>query len=401
MSGRAVAALTLGLMGLGASACPSKPAPAPDAGRTAQAPTPPPPSVRTATAADPGQPLPESARLAEQTLARLEAWVRPGASDPTNAWALAHGLTGFGAEHTASDGRRAIEVLSHDFIRTEGEGATKRYHFPEKAADGQPVEPHTDLIVKSMLEAGVPLVARLPLRDGGGVSLDALLGELLGRLRLPADDAGWHDFAWTLGAAIGADRATTPSGPALAEAALAYVEGQQSFLVPAMRARRPELVEKRKQLIYSHTCGGLHVMQAALQAVARHGDAAAKARALEQLEILFFRWQAERVIYMRTRRENPQYAILLRTQELKFHGHVLETLALAHRWGLLPATGENRTRAGLVLRDLAATVEALEEAYADLPKVRKSREQTYLDLIGDGCHAIRGLRGALVAFFRA
>src|SRR5688500_7638100 len=44
--------------------------------------------------------------------AKLERWVKGGASDPGNGWALAHGLVGYGRDLQAGDGRLAIEAIA-------------------------------------------------------------------------------------------------------------------------------------------------------------------------------------------------------------------------------------------------------------------------------------------------
>jgi hypothetical protein len=79
---------------------------------------------------------------------------------------------------------------------------------------------------------------------------------------------------------------------------------------------------------------------------------------------------------------------------------VLETLALAHRWGAFPDDPQSQEQIAEIAGDLVRVVDALRSDYQRLGPIRSAREQTYLDLIGDGCHAIRGLRESLVAFFR-
>ena len=339
---------------------------------------------------------------AERGLRALMAFVRGGATDPTNAWAMAHGLTGLGADLEASDGREVIDVLVSDYARLEDVDGKRRLIFPPKAADGAPVEPHRDLIVKSMLEAGVPLTRQFTLRTGEKVTLADFVRDLKAGFSVPADDKGWHDFAWSYGALMAANEAP-PSDPAevVAIQTLSYVEQQQGFLEALMDEGRPDKVDKRKQLIYSHTCGGLHLVQTAMAGIARTGKDDSKARARKQLDVVIFRWTAERALYRRMRKAAPEYGLILLVQELKFYGHVLETLTLAHESGLYPVDEASREVVSGVTRDLLDTIYDLGEAYGRLPEIRKMREQTYLDMIGDGCHAIRGLRQALVAFFAA
>ena len=329
----------------------------------------------------------------------MQAFVRAGATDPKNAWAMAHGLTGFGADLKAADGRLVIDVLMKDYARRDG---GKRLGFPVKAGSGAPVEPHRHLIVKSMLDAGVPLTRQFELGDGSKVSLSDFVDDMKAEFAVPSDDRDWHNYAWAWGAMLAAN-AKPPKDPSevVAIQTLSYVEQQQQFLERLMEQGRPDLLQKRKQLIYSHTCGGLHLVQAAARGIARHGKDDAKARVRRQLETIGFRWKAERVIYKRMIKAAPEYGLILLVQEMKFYGHVLETFALAHEWGLYPATDANKKVVEGVAADLLDVIDQLGEAYGRLDEIRKIREQTYLDMIGDGCHAIRGLRQALVAFFAA
>jgi hypothetical protein len=338
-----------------------------------------------------------TAKDVQAAMDRLSRYVEAGARDPTNAWALAHGLVAFGKDHTTTNGELAIDVLVRDFA-IENNG---KIEFPETAA-GQPVEPHEDLIVKAMLESGVSLTRRFKLSSGRSVTMGRLAANAAGRAESPTLPKDWLEYAWTLSAVL-AGNLKPPKSPrdVIAIQALSYLEGQQAFLTDLMERGQPERVQKRKQLIYAHTCGGLHFVQAAVRGAAATKDPKHIARARVQLETILFRWEAERRIYRDYRRRAPQYRVLLLTQELKFYGHVVETLALANRWGVFEATEANRRRVTAVIRDLITTIDLLAGAYGNLDKVRKAKEQTYLDLIGDGCHAIRGLRVALVAFFAA
>ena len=338
-----------------------------------------------------------TAKDIQAAIDRLSSYVEVGARDPTNAWALAHGVVGFGKGHTTAKGELAIDVLVRDFA-VEKDG---KIEFPETAG-GQPVEPHEDLIVKAMLESGVPLTRRFKLASGRSVTMGRLAANAAARSESPTLPKDWLEYAWTLSAVL-AGNLEPPKSPrdVIAIQALSYLEGQQAFLTDLMERGQPEKVQKRKQLIYAHTCGGLHFVQAAVRGAAATKDPKHIARARVQLETVLFRWEAERRIYRDYRRRAPQYRVLLLTQELKFYGHVVETMALANQWGVFEATEANRRRVAAVIRDLMTTIDLLGGAYQSLDQVRKAKEQTYLDLIGDGCHAIRGLRVALVAFFAA
>ncbi len=343
-------------------------------------------------------------RALGEALSKLQPVIRAGASDAGSAWALGHGLVAFGPELRASDGRLAIDVMVSDFAVP----GTFPPVFPATSKAGLPVEPHPRLIVKSLLEAGVPLDRRFTLPGGKPRTLAAIAHATLDPLVAPTTDGEWRQFAWSLSAIFSLASAEHPKAlpPALRTrleglftAALARLEAEDDFLQAAMIAGRPDAVEKRKQKIFAHPCGGLHLIQAVVQGAALVGTPQQKARVAQQLDVLRFRHQVERRIYRETIQKNPDYALLIHVQALKFHGHVLETLGFAQRYGMLHDTPTLRETLDAVLADLDAAVEALVPAYERQHELRQRSLQTYLDLIGDGCHAVRGLRMALVAWF--
>lgn len=346
----------------------------------------------------------------ERTLESLERWVQPSATDPTNPWILAHGIVAFGKDLRASDGRLAIDVIASDFLEERDIDGRKVYAFPIRGPGSVPVEPHRDLMIKTMVEAGVRLDRELhpkASKKGDRVTLDRLIRDAELAFSIPTDDAGYRNYAWSVSAFLlsrsGRGWVATLTGTIALERissrTIERLEEEQRFLEAWMDQGRPELVEKRKQGIYGHNCGGFHLVQSAMLAMARSRDPDALRRARRQLDIIFFRWEAERRIYKEALRREPKYRLVLLVQELKFYGHALETLALAEAHGTFRPDAEDRRRIKRIAADLVDTVAALETAYTHQAEVRASSVQTYYDLIGDGCHAIRGLRRSLVASF--
>lgn len=359
--------------------------------------------VETSTA---GPTIITAAALAERmdaTRTRLESWIREGATDPKLPWALAHGLLAFGPEMRTTDGRLAIDVIVSDAAEVKG----KRVHFPPKTSAGGIVDAHHNLMVKKMIEAGVPWDHTFQVRGLGKVTLEKLALDAVVDLKAPADDKAWADAPWTIIVALleakhraKLDEPTRRRLTGLALQTLAQLEDEQDFLAIHLEQQRPDLVEKKKQHIYAHPCGGLHFIQAALYSAAFIGTAESYARARKQLEVLMFRWIAEREIYRKTGNAQPQYRLLVLVQELKFYGHILEAFALANRLGIVQREPELLVQLGGVAQDLLRTIDLLAPAYGQLDRLRTTSEQTYLDVIGDGAHAAHGLREASVAFFR-
>lgn len=380
-----------------------------------------PPPEPEAPKPDPVPPGPMTRKATRQEIEtaidQLSQWVKAGASEAGNPWAQAHGLLAFGPELKTEKGELVIDAIMA-FAERETIGNRQVWVWPERTADGTPVAPHPNLMLKSMVEVGVPLDRKFKMPGGKRATLRQLVDGAAWAFEMPTSDEDWRQFAWSLGLFLevygkkGVVKTHDGDIPVsrLAQQAVAKLENEQAFLLTPMTRGRPDLVQKRRQDIYAHSCGGLHFVQGGLHAAGIIEDKNLLFRATKQLEIVAFRWDAERRIYRETIRQQPKYRALLLIQELKFHGHVLETLALAPEWGVGEADEATRELAAKVAGDLIDAIYELRPMYekhqavkkaalAGRPEIRKAGLQTYYDLTGDGCHAIRGLRQALVAFF--
>ncbi|HYO56323.1 hypothetical protein [Archangium sp.] len=329
----------------------------------------------------------------------LRAQCHTWAADPKNPWALAHGIALEGRAFKARDGRSAADVIIADFLRREGPGPDLR--FDAFAADGTPVEPHPNLLVKTLLLAGHPL-SRSFRASWGPVTLGALVEDLKRDFR--RDDALSPHGAWTLDALSHAlpPGATFTNGAgesipldAVMDEALALLEREQAELVAGMKAGLPQ-VPKRKQGIYAHPCGGLHLFQA-VASHARH-PAVRKAwgpRLDAQVDVLIYRLGSESRQYdSALTSAPPQYRLPVLIQMVKFYGHFLETLGRYREetgWKPTPAQTQAVEQARALLDGAVRRLDA-SGAFRDMESVKTAQYQLYLDLIGDACHAAHGLR---------
>lgn len=349
----------------------------------------------------------------EATINSLTLAVKKGAADPKSPWALAHGLVAFGPEFAAADGRSATTVIV-SFAEPKEVGGEKLWLFPETKGN-EPVEPHRFLLVKTLLELGVPLDTGFATSTGEKVTLRRLVADLRILAQPPKTDADFHHVAWQISAlASGVERepkdttATALLSP-LIEQGLARLEADQKIVEgysgppdKAFDEGSPLNAAKReKSGIYGHSCGGLHLLQALLSAVAVRGSEDDKRRMRRQLGVLLYRYELERPAYASLLARHPEQGLLIRLQQQKFFGHLVETLTLARSLGLtLPETEGGKKIDQTVRMAAADEVDAAGQligggVYERLDSIRKDRQQTYLDLIGDGCHALRGLRRAL------
>ncbi len=306
------------------------------------------------------------------------------AADPANAWALAHGILARGPDFTASDGRRAIDVLATDYLRDD-------LSFPKSIGDRR-VEPHTDLILKTLVEAGVPLDA--PLADGKP-TLRALLEASQARFdrSLPEpNDAPWSVQAYCQSGASwdGLEEVTS--------ALLSKLEAETHFLRQAIVAGTS--VEKRKQDIFAYTCGGAHLFggAAACAAAGWPKEGNTKLRFDDLFDRYLFRVPLETDLVDASLKQYPQLAPLLHNQDVKFLGHLLEVTAKAQRDGLWEPAEAEATVLDNVEARLLADVIILKQSGVYEPAAMEtlakdpSTFQLYLDLVGDASHAANALR---------
>lgn len=333
------------------------------------------------------------------------------AGDANNAWALAHGICAFGATFLANDGRRAAEVITADFLRKNpefdgGRSSGSRYQFQQYAADGTPIEPHPNLLVKTLVLSGEPPTTRYPTAWGEVTLAELVASVKLGFRHRPQDEAYWREVGWTLDLF---SHLLEPGKPAMFQTsdgkevtfnrvmddALGYLESSQLDLKLGIQKGLPQ-VNKRKQGIYAHSCGGLHLVQAVFS-WSRFAEVKRTwgKRLDNQLAILFYRLDSERRQYEVALAQAPRYRLQILTQMVKFYGHFLETTArLKDETGWIPTPLQKQTidKAKGLLEASLRQLEA-DQTFTQMAQIRKHSPQIYLDLVGDACHASHGWDG--------
>jgi hypothetical protein len=73
----------------------------------------------------------------------------------------------------------------------------------------------------------------------------------------------------------------------------------------------------------------MHLVQAVASAVAVGGSDEHRRRFGRQLGVLLFRYELERPAYASLLLRHPEQGLLIRLQQQKFFGHLIETLTLA------------------------------------------------------------------------
>jgi hypothetical protein len=335
------------------------------------------------------------------------------AADPKNPWALAHGITGVGPDFAAADGRKASVAIVRDFLLKNtlpdaGQAPGAPFGFLKYSADGTPVEPHTNLLTKTLVLAGLKPQTSFE-ASFGKVTLQQLIDSVkIGFRHTPRRDDYWRDAGWTLDLLShvvkpgSAERFLTDDGKRISldeimDEALAYLDATTQDLQAGLDKGLAE-VPKRKQGLYAHSCGGLHLVQAVF-GWARFPAVRARwgARYTRQIDVLFYRLDSERrqydAAYQQALASAPQYKVQILAQMLKFYGHFLETTGrLREESGWVPTPPQIlKVNQAIALLDDASRQLEEAKAFETMNTLKKTLPQVYLDLIGDSCHASHGL----------
>jgi len=334
------------------------------------------------------------------------------AADPKNPWALAHGVKTLGPTFLASDGRRAVDVMFHDFLLKNslpdgGTGPGAPFGFVRYGPDGTPIEPHANLNTKALVcEGHLPLGAKLPTSWGTLTAQQLVDGVKQGFRHVPQSPEYWKDVGWTLDLFAATQKPGTTWKTAdgatvnldqVFDDALTELETETTDLKAGLDKHLPQ-VDKRKQGIYAHSCGGLHFIQGVL-AWAKYPAVRKKwgARVDQQIAIHFYRLESERrqydAAYQQALASMPQYKLQILVQMVKFYGHWLETAGrFKSDLGWKPTTAQQQQIAtAKALLDAAVRELEANKAFEQMDALKKSQPQVYLDLIGDSCHAAHGL----------
>lgn len=325
------------------------------------------------------------------------------AADPKNPWALAHGMTALGPHFAAADGRKASDAIVADFLVKGSDPKSGAYGFARYAPDRTPIEPHANLIVKTFVLSGLKDSTKFK-ASFGEVTLGDLVDSAKKSFRhVPQNEHYWQDAGWTLdllAARLSPKTAKFKNGAGeeidfdkVMDEALSYLEFSQKEIADGMDKQLPE-VPKRKQGIYAHSCGGLHLFQAVAH-WARHPEVKKKwkTRLDRQTNVLFYRLGSEQRQYEAAYNAAPQYRLQLLTQMVKFYGHFLETTGrLKKDAGFKPNAAQKRDieKAKALLDFSVRELQAI-KAFDNMDALKTSHPQVRLDLIGDSCHAVNGL----------
>ena len=321
--------------------------------------------------------------------------------DPENPWAISHAMLALGPEIELTNGISAIDHVFAAYAEEVDVGGVGLVRLPRKRGSIR-IEPHTDLLLKAFTESGVS-PNRAVTVAGNPHTVGDLYRHSLSRAWVDGEGLSfdsWNDTPWALQALS----TWAPEGygwtadghqmtmDAFTTAVVTRLHGETQFIRDGIASG--ETIEKRGQGIFSYTCGGAHLIQGAGWAVARGFGSAADRSSMEaEVPALFHRVGVELAQLDAALKQHPDYLVVLLVQRMKFLGHLLESTHKLAALGIFAPTEAERTEMSRVAAQLVATVAMLHEQHVfdNLDKIRAASEQTYLDVIGDAAHSVRGI----------
>jgi hypothetical protein len=308
---------------------------------------------------------------------------------PHDPWALVHAIRALGGECRLG-GEHAATYVLRTYAAKRAVNGRYYLHFPAR------VEIHTNMFLKTFLEAGVPRSMSFPL-DGQTFRLDDLAEGAKALFRFDPGTFDRNDLAWSLiaFAELRAGEWENAYGQrihlkAVAAFGLRLLQEATQGLLPYFRAGQPL---PGKMPVHSLTCGGTHLAYSLLVA-ARRGfvEAASWPSLRQQLDLLVYRLWADPDLldrYYQSLAHLPEVEGFRAGAKLKLLGHALECLGYAQAHGLWQPDQGARAQLDRARREvlgLFAYVTTL-----DLEAARRRSPQLYQQLVGDTCHAFRGL----------
>lgn len=322
------------------------------------------------------------------------AMIRQHATPLDDPWLVAHGLRAMGRGFTLGGSQRAVDYLLETVLASVPANGKTVLGFPPE------VEGHSNMFLKTMLEAGVPLDHAFTHNKGHRRTLQDVVEGARALIRPTLIASSPNALPWSL---IALTRTTAPSRSkwtnawgesvdldALVESALRLLEEASLPVAEVMREGRPET---RQAPVHGFTCGGGHMIYALLAAL--HGGYTGSdrpRRMQQQMDLLVWRLGADLDLidrFYKTRAGSAGVEWYALNAKLKLLGHGVECLAFATAHdvvGFTPSQREQRqvavTTLRRMLRDLGSR---------DLGEVKALNREVYRQVVGDTCHARHGL----------
>jgi hypothetical protein len=329
-----------------------------------------------------------SAVSSAETVAHLKELILQRALASTDPWVQAHVVLALGAD-VKSGGKSVLDEMVAQSLRTEAVDVKQYPYFPAE------VERHPFHFVQIMQATDVPYERAFVTPLGRFTRRDIVSGsEALLVPKEITDELSWlvsvltHEFPQdkdTFATARGLDvRVTDIVTRHVRETDAAYTETFASMAGATPYGRGA---------IHRSACNGTHMLYGLIDAL-RAGYTVGELRAHTErlLRALLFRMRAEpRLIDASLRADHPMVRLNADAAKLTFLGHAVEDLGYAAQHGVFQLDAAQLQIVTQAREQLASIVARLTGEH-DLDALQAQEPRAYKLILGDACHAYRGLR---------
>lgn len=316
------------------------------------------------------------------------------ARHPEDPWSIVHGIRAMGRDFTIERGAPAASFVLSEYLDERVVNGKRYLAFPRT------VERHENQFLKTLLEAGVPLDFPFTHR-GRRRSLQDVADGARGLFRF-SERTDRDTIAWSLIAVSGT---TSPARGAwtnawgervdLARVVQVGFETMERASRPIQEARDAGLPPEERAPIHAFTCGGTHLLYSLLAATSAGYRVPRHRERLDRLmDLLVYRLRAD--LHLLDRFYGPKLSTIpgtgwfLLDGQIKFIGHAFECLGYAERHALYTVPARERDRYEEARAALDRALGKLVQL--DLNPVRAADIELFRQLVGDVCHAHRGLQ---------
>lgn len=306
----------------------------------------------------------------------------------TDPWVQAHVVLALGAG-VESGGKPVLDAMVAQSLRTEAVDLKKYPYFPTD------VERHPFHFLQIMQATDVPYERAFATPLGRFTRREMVSGsEALLDPKEVTDELSWlvsvltHEFPQdrdTFKSARGLEvRVTEVVQRHLRETDTAYADTFASMAGATPYARGA---------IHRSACNGTHMLYGLIDAL-RNGYSVGQLRAHTErlMRALLFRMRAEpKLIDASLRASHPMVRLNADAAKLTFLGHAVEDLGYAVLHGVLQLDAAQTQVVTQAREQLASIVSRLTTEH-DLDALQAQEPRAYKLIIGDACHAYRGLR---------
>lgn len=330
----------------------------------------------------------EARRRDEETAEHLRELILQRALGSTDPWLEMHVVLGLGAD-IANQRGNLLDQAVRDSLVLSPAGFRKVPHFPLA------VERHPFHFLQVMQATAVPLDRVFITSVGRFTQREILEGsEALFVPQEVTDELSWVVSVLTQAFTPDRDRFVNAAGETISvsrivERHLRETEAAYATTFAAMEGRGLY----RRGLLHTKACNGTHLLYGLIDALANGYQMGQLRPRLERLiAATLFRAQVEPLLIDKSLRGDlPMVRLNADAAKLTFFGHVIEDLGQARRRGVFTPSSEQEAAVAQCRAELARLVDRLTGEH-DLDALRTEVPNAYRVLLGDACHALRGIR---------